>query len=243
MELPTKKVKKKEEENPRFMVIFGKPKSGKTTLISHLDDCLVVDFEKGSDFVEVASIQINSSSELQELWTELAKPESPKYKYIVLDTATTMEDIVLPLARALYRQTPMGKEFKGNVLMLPNGAGYLYLRQAFVAVLDKFEPFADHIILLGHTKDRTINKSGKELTENTLDLSGKLERIVCAKADAVGYLYREENKTILNFKGGEDFLVEARPEHLRGKEIVMMESDAEGRIITVNWDKVFISKK
>ena len=84
-----------------------------------------------------------------------------------------------------------------------------------------------------------INKNGKELTENVIDLTGKLGRIIPAQADALGYVYRKKNQTIINFKGGDDSIVEARPQHLRGKEIVIAESD-EDNVITTYWDKIFI---
>ena len=62
----------------------------------------------------------------------------------------------------------------------------------FKKLLIFFRSLADHIILIGHTKDRTINREGKELSENLLDLSGKLERIISSKADALGYVYRKK---------------------------------------------------
>ena len=134
----------------------------------------------------------------------------------------------------------MGKQYKGtDVTTLPNGAGYKYLRDAYIKVIDGFIPLCDTLILVGHCTDRLITKDGKELTEMDIDLTGKLRRMIPARADAVGYLYREKNKTILNFRGGEDVLVEARPKHLRGQEIVIAESDADNKI-TTHWDKIFI---
>lgn len=243
MILPTKKELKNVDTNPELTVIFGKPKSGKTTLISFLDDCLVVDFDNGSGFVSVASVVINETQDLKALLEALEAKDAHKYKYIVLDTATAMEELMLPIARSIYRATPMGKDFTGNILTLPNGAGYLYVREAFMKVLNRFKVLTPHLILLGHTKDKGINVEGKEVFEHDLDLSGKLGRLVGAKADAVGFLYRKENQTILNFKGGGDFIVEARPAHLRNKEFVMMTSDENGVISSANWDKIFITKK
>jgi len=46
--LPTKKVKA-EIKSPKNMVIFSKPKVGKTTLLAQLDNCLIIDLEEGSD--------------------------------------------------------------------------------------------------------------------------------------------------------------------------------------------------
>lgn len=41
------------------------------------------------------------------------------------------------------------------------------------------------------------------------------------------------------FNGGEDFICEARQEHLRGKEIVIAESD-ENNKVSVFWDRIFL---
>ena len=43
--LPTEKVKAK-VKNPRFLILFGKPKSGKTTIASQLDSNLIIRSEE-----------------------------------------------------------------------------------------------------------------------------------------------------------------------------------------------------
>lgn len=243
MILPTEK-QKPITNNPSFTVLFGKPKSGKTLIASGLPNALIIDTEGGSNYVECMSVQIRTVEDLRQLKDALIEANKAKgdfvYTYGVIDTATKLEDISLELALAMYKATPMGKTFKeGDIRSLPNGGGYLYIREAFKLIIDGFKPLFKYLILLGHTKDKMINKQGKELSENSLDLSGKLERIISADADALGYVYRNKNQTIINFNGGGDFIVEARPAHLRGKEIVIAESDANGKI-TFNWDKIFI---
>lgn len=237
MQLPTSR-NKPANENPKFLILFGKPKSGKTTLMAALDNNLIIDMEEGSNYVEAMAVKAKNIDELRAVAQAIKEAGCP-YKYITLDTVTALEDIILPVALQDYKNTPMGKSFTGvDVRTLPNGAGYLYIREAFQKIVNVFRGLADHVILIGHTKDRTINRDGKELSENLLDLSGKLERIVSSKADALGYVYRKKNQTIINFNGGDDLVVEARPAHLRGKEIVMAESDENG-VITTYWDKIF----
>ena len=76
----------------------------------------------------------------------------------------------------------MGKSFKGeDVRQLPNGAGYLYIREAVKKVINMFKELCDNFILIGHTKDKMINKDGEELTEMAIDLVGRLGDIVCGK--------------------------------------------------------------
>ena len=57
--LPKEKVKAK-VENPRFLILFGKPKAGKTTLVAALDNNLIIDLEGGSEFLEALAVQARS---------------------------------------------------------------------------------------------------------------------------------------------------------------------------------------
>lgn len=241
--LPTEKNTPK-VQNPRFLILFGKPKSGKTTLISMLDGCLIVDLEGGSEFLEALSIQARTVNDLGEIANAIRQKitETGKrpYKYIAIDNATRLEEICLPFAASLYRQTPMGKSFKGeDVRQLPNGAGYLYIREAVKKVINMFKELCDNFILIGHTKDKMINKDGEELTEMAIDLVGRLGDIVCGEADAVGYVYRKKNETIISFEGGDNSVREARAPHLRGQKIVIADSN-ENNEVTVHWDKIFL---
>lgn len=243
IELPTKK-REAIQENPRFLILFGKPKSGKTTTISQLDDCLLIDLENGSDFLEAMSVKANNLKELYSIKTAIEqkiKESDGKfpYKYIAIDTATKLEEMALPLAKKNYKELPQGKNFEGNdVTKLPNGAGYRFVREAFEEIIDWFIPLCEGVILLAHTNSTLINKEGKELSEMRIDLTGKLERIMAGKADALGYIYREKNKTIISFEGGEDAIVEARPLHLRGKKIIIAESDESGEV-KADWSQIF----
>lgn len=241
--LPKEKVKAK-VENPRFLIIFGKPKAGKTTLASKLDNNLIVDLEGGSEFLEALAVQARSVKDLGDIANaireEIKSTGKKPYKYITLDNASRLEEICLSYAATLYRQTPMGKNYSGNdVRTLPNGSGYMYLQQAVRKVIDMFRDLCDNFILIGHLKDKMINKEGEELSEMSLDLVGKLANIICGEADAVGYVYRKKNETHISFEGGDNSVREARAPHLRGKNIVIAESD-ENNNIKVYWSKIYL---
>ena len=239
IELPTKKVLAT-RANPKRLVIYSKPKAGKTSALALLDDCLLLDFEKGSDYVDAMKLKIDSLQTLKEVGAEIVKAGKP-YKYIAVDTVTALEELCLGYAKSLYMDTPMGKTFAGdNVLKLPNGAGYLYLREAFFKILDYIEtlvPEDGSIILLGHLKDKNIDIAGKEVAAVDLDLTGKIKSLVCAKADAIGLLSRKGNQVILNFKTSDEITCGARPDHLKNQEIILTES-IDGNLIA-SWDKVF----
>jgi len=227
--------------NPKRLVIYSKPKAGKTSALALLDNCLILDFENGSDYVEAMKLKVDSLATLKAIGQEIVKANKP-YKYIAIDTVTALEEMCIGYAKTLYQDTPMGKNFAGdNVLKLPNGAGYMYLREAFFKILDYIEtlvPDDGSLILLGHLKDKMLETNGKEVSAVDLDLSGKIKSIVCAKADAIGLLSRKGDKVSLNFKTSEEVTCGARPDHLKNQEIILTEL-VDGNL-KANWDKIFI---
>ena len=241
MEFPTKK-REIIRQNPKLLIIFSKPKIGKTTAVSFLENNLIIEMEeRGADFVSGMIVNVSSAKELMEASRAIEAAGKP-YKYITLDTATAMEDnIINDIAVKMYQNSTLGKEFKGgDMRKLPMGAGYGYLRDAFIYVLDKFTPLCDCLILLSHCNEKQINKDGKEMFEMEMDLAGKLKRTISAKADAIGFLYRKGNQTIINFNGGGDAIIEARSPHLANKEFVILEKDEKTGQFTNNWNQIFI---
>jgi hypothetical protein len=235
--LPTKKVKA-ERHNPKRILIYSKPKTGKTTAYAGLEDNLIIDLENGTDFVEALKVKVSSLQELLDTGKAIKAAGNP-YKFITIDTVTALEDMIMPLAIKLYKATPMGKNFDGDtVVTLPNGAGYLYIRQAFFQVLDFIDNLAPTIILSGHIKDKVVDDKGEMVMSANIDLTGKIKSLICANADAIGYMYRKGNKTILSFKTNEEVTCGARPEHLRNEEIVI--SEMIDGVIKTSWEKVFV---
>lgn len=240
--LPTQKVPAS-STNPSFLILYGRPKSGKTSCLAQLDNNLIVDLEGGSTFIEALAVQARSVNDLGEIAQAIRAKNSEVghnfYKHITIDNATRLEEICLPYAATLYRQTPIAKNWKGtDVRTLPNGSGYFYIRQAVRKVIDMFRELCDEFILVGHVKDVQVDQNGEELSEMALDLVGKLSSIICGEADAVGYLYRKGNETHINFKGGDGTIKEARAPHLRGKDIVIATGNEDGTI-TTDWKQIY----
>ena len=226
-------------------MIFSKPKVGKTTLLSQLDNCLIIDLEDGSDYVDALKIKAHSVADIVNIGNAIIKAEKP-YKYIAVDTITALETICLPYAEELYSKSLMGKKWftegkqqYGSLLNMPNGSGYPWLRQAFEKVLNYIKTLAPHVIFVGHIKDTLLEKNGAEFNSLDLDLTGKLKRITTSNSDAIGYIYRKGKKNILSFITTDEIACGARPEHLRNQEIVISETNEEGNIVT-HWDKVYI---
>ena len=134
----------------------------------------------------------------------------------------------------------MGRNWIGDdVTKLPNGAGWNFQREAISIILNEIEQLCDTLIILGHLKSKFVEKEGKEMEARGLALTGKIAAILCSQVDAIGYVYRDENKTLVNFAPSESLVVGSRPDHLKNKTITLIESDDNGKL-TINWDEIFI---
>jgi len=178
--LPTKR-STPENYNPRLLVLFGKPKSGKSTIMAAIDNNLIVDLEDGYRSLSVMAVQARSAKDLLEIAMAVRKRinelggEYP-YDYITIDNATRLEEMCLEMAADDYRKTDMSyrketglkwgtkRDEKGNVVidksadirLLPNGSGYFYLRNAIKNVIDVYRKLAPTLILVAHVKDKQI---------------------------------------------------------------------------------------
>ena len=219
-------------------------KAGKTSAVAKLDNNLIIDLEGGSKFIDALAIQARTINDLGEIAQAIrAKNEEVGhsfYKRITIDNATRLEDICMSYACSLYRKTELGKNWKGDdVTTLACGAGYKYLRDAVKKVIDMFKDLCDQFILIGHVKDSLTNKDGQEVNAKEIDLVGKLSRIVCGMADAVGYVYRKDNETHISFKsGGDGTIMEARGRHIAGQDVVIATGNPDGSITTY-WERVY----
>ena len=235
--LPTKKVKA-ERVNPKRLIIYSKPKTGKTTAYAGLKNNLILDLENGSEYVEALKMKITNLQELLDAGKAIKEANKP-YDYVTIDTVTALEEMIMPLAVSLYKKTPMGRNYDSDsVITLPNGAGYLYIRQAFFQVLDFIDTLAPHIILSGHIKDKVVDDKGELVMAANIDLTGKIKSLICANADAIGYMFRKGNQTIISFKNNDNVTCGARPEHLRNEEIVISEMNEKSEIKT-HWNKIY----
>lgn len=231
MELPKTKIEPL-NQNPGRIIIYSQPKMGKTTFLSQLDNNLIIDLEKGSRFVSAMKVEVNNLNELSEVGLAIIQSGKP-YKYVSIDTVTKLEDWCEWEATENYMKSIAGKNFnrdiRGNVLPrnewesvlgLPNGAGYLWLRNSFKTWVDRMASTTEHLILVAHLKDKSIERKGKEISAKEIDLTGKLKTIACANADAIGYMYRNDKSELrINFIASEDLAAGSRVEHLKGQDI------------------------
>ena len=57
--------------DPKNLIIFSSPKGGKTSALSKLDGCLIVDMENGSNYVSGYIVKANNIYDLYNIAKEL----------------------------------------------------------------------------------------------------------------------------------------------------------------------------
>lgn len=258
MELPKEK-RKPLSKNPHMMLIYSKPKVGKTTIVSQLENSLLIEHEShGADYVEANVIEINKPKELLELFDTIEKNGKP-YKYLIIDTITKWDEWSEIVGTLDYMKKSQGKKWNlkepnnpslgvysikdkefETVHELGQGFGYKYSREVMISWFERISELAEHIILLAHVKDKMVAANSKgDLVEATdISLTGKVKFIYCTKVDAVAMLTKEGNQGVLNFDNENNTIVGGRCNHLNGK-IVISEKQEDGSIKTF-WDKIYI---
>lgn len=233
---------------PRTMVLFGKPKVGKTTVCADLTtkrNFLLIELEKGgADAVQARKVQITNLNDLFDLCKQV-KADKAKYNFegCIIDTCTKLEEMSNAYAIKLYKETAMGRNYEGtDITTLPQGAGYMWIRKAFLKIMTMIENTFDRVIYIAHTTEKTILKKGEEASSQEISLGGKLSAIFAAQIDSIGYVFRDENATKINFKSSTETVCGNRFPYLADEIITIAESD-EKKDITFHWESIFPSMK
>lgn len=231
-----------ETQDPKNLIIFGLPKVGKTTVLSTLENNLILDMEDGSDYVEALKIKVKTLSELKEV-VKTIKAEGCPYKFITIDTITAVEEMAKPLAIKLYQDSPLYSDKYANVkdpAALPNGSGWNFWREAIQMIVDLVATAAPNLIICGHVKDAAISENVNGSLK-TLDLTGKISRILSAKSDAIAFVHRDDDSNLcLQFGTDGEVLTGARPKHLANKDIIVAERNDDSSY-TSHWERIYPS--
>ena len=204
------------------MLLYGPPKVGKTTMLSKLDDCLIIDTEKGAKMVEAYVADVTNRAELISLVKE-AK-EGHDYKYFAIDTIDKVVD---------WAEKAVCQEYEvPSIADLSFGKGYALVREKVMNTIHNLKDCVDHLIVIGHRKVARAIVDGKAIVEpESLDITGKLKNMIMSDCDAIGYVHREEDKLMVSFKANEAVEAGSRCEHLKGQ------------VMKFNWNKIYKKEK
>ena len=240
----------------RSIVIVKDFKIGGSAISSWLSEnrsALWLDYEEGSEALPGVKINVIAKAKalgmdriafLTKLWAELAEDfqsGKPRFQYLVHDKVNQLEDWAEVQATAYYKQTIPGKNFKGkSVLELPEGGGYLYLRQKFMDLWNAASVAAPRSIWWCSQKLKYIGDGSNKFEVKDMDLMGKCRSIVAGNCDAPAVMYREEDGSnwISFFTSDRRAFCGCRVPRLEGQRFKISWKDADGKLV-VDWNQIY----
>lgn len=254
---------------PSRLVLGSHQGTGKTTAVSTLPNCLVVDLESGGDGYggfqfnlkremekynsKNPSTPLNPVGALRMLVHSLREANAAKrdfvYDFMAIDTTTQLQVIAALKATSMFKKTIIGQgmEKKGNIITdvvseLPEGGGYLWLHKAWTELYEELKGLVRYgIIFLAHTKQGSLLKQGQSISARDLDITGKLKLDLLRDCQASGYLFRkDENTVVVSFKSDErDLTTKSRCKHLVNQEFDFSKFNPATGELTVYWNLIY----
>lgn len=170
----------------KYVLLYGKPKSGKTTAAAQFPKALLCAFEQGYNAIAgVKAAPITKWSEFKQILRQLEKPEAQAiYETIIIDTITIAWDLC---EQFVCQQN--GVQKIGDIAW---GGGYSACKKEFENSLRKITQLGFGIVLIAHSASR-IEKTaeGGDIEIISPDLPKRAAEICNGLVDIIGYIGTE----------------------------------------------------
>lgn len=163
------------------VLLYGTPKSGKTTIASKFPKALVFAFEKGYSAIPgIMAMPINKWSEFRGFLNDLDEPETKAaYKTIVIDTADIAYDYCTEYI--------LNREGAETMKDIPYGGGYQMVMKEFDKCIRRILQMDYGLVLISHSQDVTLKDQKGEEYQQMMPTLDKRGRLVCERTcDIIG---------------------------------------------------------
>ena len=174
----------------KFLLIYGQPKTGKSTFGSQLPRSLFMNFEQGTNALAgIRSVPILRWTDAKKVLTQLRKPQAKEmYDSIVVDTAS--------IAWQLCERYICSRENVDSIRDVPWGQGWNMLKTEFSEFWREITLLGFGILFIAHSKDKPTemrNEDGEAITAVCPDLPNQCYTIINSIVDIIGYLQVQMN--------------------------------------------------
>ena len=166
--------------------IYGRPKTGKTTLASQMPKALILAFEPGYRALPgVMAQDITSWSEMRQVYRELKKPEIQElYKCLVVDTIDIAAD---RCKKYICQQNDI--EDLGD---LGYGRGWTKFKEEFNEIFRGLTQLGYAVYFIGHDKEEHVDLgNGSSLTKYRPALSSSARTVIAGMSDIYGFAHEK----------------------------------------------------
>ena len=169
------------------VLMYGQPKSGKTTTASKFPGALLLAFEKGYNALAGIKAQpINSWAEFIKVWKQLKNDKVKEmYETIIIDTA----DIAYSYCeKYICNKESDAQNSYEHISDFAYGKGYKLAQVEFDEAIRKILQLDYGLVLISHSQDKTFkDEQGTEFNQIIPTLDNKA-RLVCERTcDIIGY--------------------------------------------------------
>lgn len=174
----------------KFLLIYGEPKTGKSTFGSQLPRSLFLNFEQGTNALAgIRSVPILRWTDAKKVLTQLRKPQARElYNSIVVDTAS--------IAWQLCERYICQREGVDSIYDVPWGGGWNMLKTEFSEFWREITLLGFGILFIAHSKEKSTemkDENGNSISAVCPDLPSKAYTIINSIVDIIGYLQVQMN--------------------------------------------------
>jgi hypothetical protein len=170
----------------KYLLLYGKPKTGKTTMASRFPKNLLIAFEKGYNAIDgIKAVDVNKWSEFRQVLRQLEKPEAREmYDTITIDTTT--------IAYEMCEQFVCSQNGVQSIRDIPWGQGWTLAKKEFESCLRKITMLGYGLVLISHIetrKEKTADDSEIEILAPSMPK--RCYEVVNQIVDIIGYIATE----------------------------------------------------
>lgn len=196
----------------KYMLLYGMPKSGKTSLAVEWPRSLLLGFEKGYNALPgISAVDIPKWSTMKEVLAQLRRPEVQEtYDTVIIDTAT----IALELCEEFICQQK-NVDAIGDV---PWGAGYKAMAKEFSKTMRQITLMGYGMVFIAHHEEKPIaGEDDAFFVCPSLDKRGY--KIINALVDIIAYIQVdfETSKRFLITRANKNVVAGSRFKYLSDK--------------------------
>ena len=175
------------------ILLYGAPKTGKTTIASKFSKALLLGFEAGYLTIPgIMALPINSWAEFKSVLKQLRTDEGhAAYDNIIVDT--------VDIAYDLCEKYICNREGVENIADLAYGKGYNMVSKEFDEALRLIPQIGYGLVMISHSQDKVFtDENGREYNQICPTLGNRPRLIVDRMSDLIIYAHpiQEEDGTI-----------------------------------------------
>lgn len=194
----------------KIVMIYGDPKTGKTTTACKFPKPILIAFEKGYNAIGgVYAVPINKWTEFKTVLKQLKTDQvKEKFETVVVDTV----DIAYDLCEKYVCQ----KEGVDNIKDIPFGGGYAMVEKEYDEALRSIALEGYGLVTISHATDKPEkDEKGEDYSKIVPTLNKRASKVVTRMADIIGYSRGVKNdegeiRTLLFMRGTDRYVAGSR---------------------------------